>query len=164
MKPVPDPAPVADTPASAGISGAEAGAAPATQPADDAEDSKKPGMVAQLRGLYADGRELVDAEIDFQKARVSAAGRQVRSMAVLAFIGLVLVSCAQIALVVGTMIALIPVLGAWAAMGVTVLGTLVIAVICFWLAAGRIGKVTALFASDDKPAPEDTSKAKGTGA
>lgn len=105
-------------------------------------------MIAQLRGLYDDGRELVDAEIGFQKARIAAVGRQVRTMALLAVVGLVLISCALIALVIGTMIALIPLLGAWGAMGATVLGALLLAGACFWLAAGRIGKIGALFASD----------------
>lgn len=114
-------------------------------------------MIDQLRGLYADGRELIDAEIGFQKARMAAAGRQVRAMAVLAIVGLVLVSCALIALVVGTMIALIPALGAWGAMGATVAGTLLLAIICFWLAAGRVGKVSALFASDPVADPAAAS-------
>ena len=113
-------------------------------------EADKPGLLEQLHGLYADGRELIDAEIDFQKARAGAAGRQVRAMAALAFVGLVLISCALIALVVGTMIALIPYLGAWGAMGATVAGTLVLAVLCFWLAVRRISKIGALFSSDEE--------------
>lgn len=126
-----------------------------------AGEPDKPGMAAQLRGLYADGRELVDAEIGFQKARMAAVGRQVRTMAVLAFVGLVLLSCALIALVVGTMIALIPLIGPWGAMGATVLGSLVLAGLCFWLAAGRIGKVSALFASDADPGDATDTKEVG---
>ncbi|MDM7955628.1 phage holin family protein [Blastomonas sp.] len=126
------------------------------------QDTTKLGMIAQLRGLYADGRELVDAEIGFQKARMAAAGRQIRTMAVLAIVGLVLVSCALIALVVGTMIALIPALGAWGAMGATVAGTLVLAALCFWLAAGRVGKVSALFATE--PTPDATTATSGATA
>jgi uncharacterized membrane protein YqjE len=126
------------------------------------DETAKPGMIAQLRGLYADGRELIDAEIGFQKARMAAAGRQVRAMAVLGIVGLVLVSCALIALVVGTMIALIPVLGAWGAMGATVAATLVLAIMCFWLAAGRIGKISALFA--DEPAAEPAAATGGATA
>lgn len=114
-----------------------------------ADDADKPGMVEQLRGLYADGRELVEAEIGFQKARLAAAGKQVRNMAALAFVGLVLLGCSLIALVVGTMIALIPHLGPWGAMTVTALGSLALAGLSFWLAAGRVGKLTALFASED---------------
>lgn len=113
-------------------------------------ETDKPGLVEQLRDLYSDGRELIDAEIGFQKARAGAAGRQVRAMAALVFVGLVLISCALIALVVGTMIALIPYLGAWGAMGATVLGTLVLAVLCFWLAVRRISKIGALFLSDEE--------------
>lgn len=137
----PQPAPVAGTPAAGG---------PDTQPAA----AEKPGMIEQLRGLYADGRELIDAEIGFQKARISAAGRQVRMMMMLAFVGLVLIGCALIALVVGTMIALIPLLGEWGAMGATVAGSLLLAGLTLWLAARRIGKIGALFASDDEPEAE----------
>jgi hypothetical protein len=141
MTQAPNPAPVAGVdPATAGDSAA-------------GDDQQRPGMVAQLRGLYADGREMIDAEIGFQKARVSAAGRQVRTMALLAVVGIILISCALIALVVGTMIALIPLLGAWGAMGTTVAGSLVLAGLCFWLAAGRVSKVSALFASDPEPEP-----------
>lgn len=119
-------------------------------------------MVAQLRGLYSDGRELIDAEIGFQKARVSAAGRQVRAIAAFAFLGLVLLGCALIALVVGTMIALIPVLGAWGAMGATVAGALLLTGLCFWLAIGRVSKVSALFAA--APDVDATSGPKSTEA
>ena len=112
------------------------------------DDMNRPGMIEQLNGLYQDGRSLVDAEIGFQRARLSAAGRQIRVMAALAFVGLVLLSCALIALTVGTMISLMALLGPWGAMGATVAGSLILAAICFWLAAGRIGRVTALFASD----------------
>jgi len=124
-----------------------------TPPLPEAE-ADKPGLVEQLHGLYADGRALIDAEISFQKARMAAAGRQVRAMAVLVFVGLVLVGCALIALVVGTMIALIPLIGPWAAMAATVLGTLILAGLAFWLAVRRIGKIGALFSSD-----EDETKA-----
>lgn len=125
--------------------------APVTDPELPAEEAPKPGMIAQLRGLYADGRELIDAEIGFQKARIAAVGQQVRAMAILAIVGLVLISCSLIALVVGTMIALIPVLGAWGAMGATVVGALLLAGLCLWAAAGRIGKISALFPSDPEP-------------
>lgn len=122
-------------------------------------DADKPGLVEQLHGLYSDGRELIDAEISFQKARAAAAGRQVRAMAVLVFVGLVLIGCTLIALVVGTMIALIPLIGPWGAMGATVLGTLVLAVLCFWLAVRRIGKIGALFSSDDETSDEPKASA-----
>lgn len=139
---------------------------PGVNPAPPPEaEQAKPGMVAQLRGLYDDGRELVDAEIGFQKARLAAAGRQVRTMAVLGIVGLILVGCALIALVIGTMIALIPPLGAWGAMGATVLGTLVLACLCFWLAAGRVGKIGALFASEpDQPDQPELPDDARTGA
>lgn len=125
-------------------------------------EQPRPGMIAQLRGLYADGREMIDAEIGFQKVRIAAAGRQIRAMALLAIVGLILIGCALIALVVGSMIALIPVLGAWGAMGATVAASLVLAALCFWLAAGRVGRVSALFASD--PLPEPASATGGADA
>jgi len=122
-------------------------------------EADKLGLLEQLHGLYADGRELIDAEISFQKARMAAAGRQVRAMAALVFVGLVLIGCALIALVVGTMIALIPYLGAWGAMGATVLATLILAVLAFWLAVRRIGRVGALFADENAAADETKASA-----
>lgn len=116
----------------------------------------QPGMIEQIKALYQDGRDLIDAEVNFQRARLSAVGKQVRVMALLGFVGLVLLGCVLIALTVGTMIALIPVLGAWGAMGATVVGSLILAALCFWLAFGRIGKVTALFADDTAPATDET--------
>lgn len=128
---------------------APAPAASDRQPPHEAE-ADKPGLVEQLHSLYSDGRELIDAEISFQKARAAAAGRQVRAMAALVFVGLVLIGCALIALVVGTMIALIPLIGEWGAMGVTVLATMVLAGLAFWLAVRRISKIGALFSSDEE--------------
>lgn len=141
-------------PETAPVAGGEAGSA-------DDGGAPKPGMIKQLRGLYVDGRELVDAEIGFQKARAAAAGRQIRAMAVLAIVGLILVGCALMALVIGTMIALIPVLGAWGAMGATVVASLALTALCFWLAAGRVTKVGALFASDPEPEPESLKPGSG---
>lgn len=159
MKTAPDPVSASD----ARPSPAPQGAGEGVQPDDGSnEPAAKPGMIAQLRGLYADGRELVDAEIGYQKARIAAAGRQVRTMALLAVVGLILLSCALIALVVGSMIALVPLLGAWGAMGATVVATVLMAVLCFWLAAGRVGKVSALFANDNTA--EASATASGAAA
>ncbi|WP_373487960.1 phage holin family protein [Blastomonas sp.] len=126
--------------------------AEATQPSGEApaHPADRPGLVEQLRGLYDDSRALIDAELAFQRARVSYAGKQTRTMALLLFIGLTFLGCTLIALTVGTMIALMPLLGPWGAMGATVLGTILLAALCMWLAYRKVGNITAAFASDDE--------------
>ena len=70
--------------------------------------------------LVDDGKDYAQAEFNRQKIRATELGVEFRKIAVLAGVAAVLVLCALIALVVGSLIALAPVIGAWGATALVV--------------------------------------------
>jgi len=130
-------------------------------------------MGEQLRALYADGRALIDAELDFQKKRVARIGRTARAVALLAVAGLMLLGLSAGALVIGALIALIPALGPWGAMTTVVLATFALALLVFGLALAKVNAIGALIRADPEtlaaparpePEPEPVRREKPAGA
>lgn len=95
-------------------------------------------LTEDLRQLAQDARMLAEAEFAFQKTRAAYASSEAKGIALLGLIALVLLFFAVMALVVGAVIALGPVLGPWGAM-VAVTGALVlISAICALSAKARL--------------------------
>lgn len=91
-------------------------------PPDEAEPVT---LSEDLRQLAQDARVLAEAEFAFQKTRAAYASAEAKGIALLGVVALVLLFFAVMALVVGAVIALGPVLGPWGAM-LAVTGTLVL--------------------------------------
>lgn len=112
------------------------------------------GEEARQRHLEDDLRDLVDhgltyarAEVEWQKARVGYATGRVRSIAVLGLAAFLLVFFALVALTVGMVIGLTPLLGAIGAT-LTVFGVLVVvAAICALSARGQWRRMMAALSS-----------------
>jgi len=103
---------------------------------DESEPPASRSLTDGLTALYDDGKTYAEAELNFQKSRASFAGGTLGSgigfvLAALAFLHLAL-----IALVVGLVIALAPVVGIWGAIAIVV-GTLLVGVIVFALIAKK---------------------------
>jgi Flp pilus assembly protein TadB len=120
--------------------------------AEASEAPEAPGLVDDLRQLAADGRTLLEAELAYQKSRAAVAGKAVGSIAGWGALALALVFFALMALVIGLILALTPLLGPWPAMLATVAGLLVAAALSGWLAARR-WKHTAAQLADAGDAP-----------
>lgn len=86
-------------------------------PFDPAERS----LVDDLRELASDGRTLLEAEIAYQKSRAMLAGSTAKSIAGWLALALALVFFSLMALTVGAVLALVPLLGALGATVVVVL-------------------------------------------
>ena len=99
---------------------------------DRATDQPGPSLADDLMALYEDGKTYAQAEVAFQKSRASYTANRLKSAAVLGLGAFGMLHLALIALTVGAVIALIPVVGPWVA---TALVTIVL------IAAG----VTLLF-------------------
>lgn len=87
------------------------------KPADPAVE---PSLLDDLKTLLGDGKNYVEAELAFQKSRAGHTAALARLSAVYLAVALALVHLALIALVVGLVFALSPLVGPWLATGIVV--------------------------------------------
>ncbi len=111
--------------------------------AEDPDPAEAPGLVEELRQLAHDGRTLLEAELVYQKSRAAVAGQAVKSVAGWGALALALAFFALMALVIGLLLALAPLLGPWGAMAAMVAGLLVTAALAGWIAAQRWQRTAA---------------------
>ncbi|PNU06164.1 hypothetical protein [Novosphingobium guangzhouense] len=93
-----------------------------------AEDHENLSLAQDLRRLADEAKAFAQAEITFQKSRAAFVGAETRSIVLLLIVAATLVFFAAMAFVVGTVIALGPVLGLWGAMAAVTLVLLMLAV------------------------------------
>ncbi|MEM6477194.1 MAG: phage holin family protein, partial [Pseudomonadota bacterium] len=111
-------------------------------------------VVDELAALIDDGRTYAEAELAFQKARASIAGRSIGMAIGFAIVAIILLHIAFLALAVGLVIALSPLVTTWGAIAIVV-GGLLFAVGLLGFGAFRKGKLlAALFANADKESEE----------
>lgn len=77
-------------------------------------------LTAEIEGLIAAIKAAFSSEVAFQRARAVLASRIVGRIAALAALALALVFFCLMALVVGLLLALAPLLGTWQALGIVV--------------------------------------------
>lgn len=134
---------------------AEDAAASASTPAP-ARDAKgeEPDAFAALKddvaALVEDARTYAAAEIAFQKTRAGLAGKSAARVALSLLLALVLLNLALIALAVGAVIALAPLVTIWGAIAIVV-GVLLAGVALLLLRAAAEGRtIAALFGDGDE--------------
>ena len=110
-----------------------------------------PSLTEEIAGLIADGKTYAEAEIAYQKARIAFAADRGKSAALLGVFALGLVHLALIALVVGAVIALAPLvtpIGATLIVAGVLLGAAVIALV---MMQGKTREIGEAFQEDDAP-------------
>jgi hypothetical protein len=107
------------------------------------EEARQRHLEDDLRALIGDGLAYAKAEAELQKARARHATGSIKGIALFGVIALVLVFFSLVALTVGLVIALTPLLTAFGATAAVFGGLLVIAAICAWLAASRWARLVA---------------------
>lgn len=118
----------------------------ATRPEETRADQEPLGsLFDDAYALYEDGRTYVEAEVAFQKSRAGYASRETGSGVVFALGALALLHLATIGLVVGLIIALQPMLGAFGATGVVVGVLLLLMAILGLVARSRFKRVSRAF-------------------
>jgi VIT1/CCC1 family predicted Fe2+/Mn2+ transporter len=119
-------------------------------PQQPIEEAEALSLSEDLRLLVEQGKEFARAELDWQKARAKYAGQQAGIVAGVAALAAAFFLFALVALVVGAVIALAPVIGAWLATA-AVAGTLAVVALMLaliaMLKARAMGRLIA-----DKPA------------
>lgn len=106
-------------------------------------------LVEDLRQLAGSARDFAKAEIAYQQSRAKVVGGSAGGIAARAAVALVLVFFAAMALVVGAVIALTPVLTAWGATGVVVAVLVIGAVVCALSARAGWRRLTALVSTEE---------------
>ena len=99
-----------------------------------------------VHALIADAKALAKAELALQKLRAAVAGKLAGRIAVMGVAALALAHFALMALVLGLILALAPLLTAWGAMGAVVGGLLLFTVICALVALAAWRRLRALIA------------------
>ena len=108
---------------------------PLTKP--DPSNAQARSLVDDLRALIDDGRTFVEAELAYQSSRARFAGKGIKSIALFGVLGAALAFFALMALIVGAVIALVPVLSAWGATAAVCGACLLLTAVCFAIASSR---------------------------
>lgn len=116
----------------------------------EADEAADRSLVDDVRRLAEDGRAYVEAELEYQKARIALAGKGARGVAAWGALALALVFFALMALVVGLLLALSELIGGWAATLVVTLGLLVAAALAARTAKQRWDRAGAGLLTKDK--------------
>ena len=106
-----------------------------------AEDYEHLSLAQDLRQLADEAKALAQAELAFQKSRAAYVGAETRTIVILLVVAAVLVFFAAMAFVVGTVIALGPLLGLWGAMASVTLVLLALAAFGAWSARSRLRRM-----------------------
>lgn len=136
-------------------------------PGETAPPPPKASDVAEERSLFDDvrdivddGRTLIEAELAYQSARVAYGWERGAGITVLLMISLAATFFALIALVIGLLLALAPLLTIWGALGVVSALLLITAFVTFRLAISRFRALRAKLISGPQlpPARERVTK------
>ncbi len=106
------------------------------------------GVVDDLSNLIDDGISYAQAEIAFQKTRAALAGKSAGFAALYVVVALFLLHIALLALAVGLVIALEPLVTIWGAIAIVVGGLLLLTAWLGLKARGRAQRISALFSGN----------------
>lgn len=117
---------------------------------DDEAEALDDGLLGDIATLIDDGRTYAEAEIAFQKSRAGFVARTLGVATGLAVLAVILLHIAFLALAVGLVIALTPVVTVWGAIAIVVGGMLALVGLLIWMAVGRGKRIGALFAAAEE--------------
>lgn len=115
----------------------ETSAPPMAETASSVTDPGLGGLFADVRRLVDDGKNLAQAELAYQSSRVAVAGGAARSIAFYGIVAAVMGAFSLVALTVGLLFALVPLVTAWGATAIVAGGLALAGLICARLASRR---------------------------
>ena len=111
----------------------------------------EPSLADDVRALVDDGKTYLEAELQFQKSRAALAVGRGKSGAIYGVAAAAIAHLALIALVVGLLFSLAPVIGPWGATGIVVGVLLILSAVLALMARSRFARLSAVFADPAKP-------------
>lgn len=106
-------------------------------------------LLGGARALLEDGQTLLAAEIEFQKVRAGFVLGRAKGILALVALALALLYFALMALVVGLLLALAPLIGPWGSLAAVVVGLLTATGLCVLGAVRRVKAVTRAIKGGD---------------
>lgn len=116
---------------------------------EEEEAAKERSLVEDLRLLTDDAKALARAEYAYQKSRAFHAGQELKRAVIFTALAVACVIVALMALTMGAVLALTPVLGAWGATGAVVLTLLGAAGLFGWIASKRLSRTAATLEGEE---------------
>lgn len=114
-----------------------------------AENSGLGSLAGDLRELADNAQTLVEAELAYQSARAAYAWNRGSGIAIWLIVAATAGFFAVVALVVGLLLALIPLVGVWGSLGIVAASLTLLAVFALLRASGKFKRMrTVLLASD----------------
>ena len=117
------------------------GPSPGDTAAAFAENSGLGSLAGDLRELADDAQTLVEAELAYQSARAAYAWNRGQGIAIWLIIAVAAGFFAMVALVVGLLLALIPVVGVWGSLGIVAVGLALLAAFSLRRASGKFKRM-----------------------
>lgn len=132
------------------------GKTPASKTPDSPSDRS---LVDDVRQLVDDGKTYVEAELAYQSTRAQFVAKNASKAAIMGLGGAVFVLIALIALSVGVLIGLIPLVGIWLSTAIVTGFWVLVAAILFLRMRSKFREISdAMKAPDKQPEPEEVSE------
>ena len=112
---------------------------------DRAANQPGPSLTDDLMALYEDGKTYAQAEVAFQKSRAGYTANRLKSAVVLGLGAFGMLHLALIALTVGAVIALIPVVGPWVATAIVTVVLIAAGVMLLFFLKSKIDDIRDAF-------------------
>lgn len=116
---------------------------------DSVSDDDTPSLVADVEALIEDGKTYLQAELTYQKSRAGFAADRLKWTAIYGAAAFGLLHLALIALTVGLVIALVPLVGPWIATAIVVAVLLLGAFVFVQKLRGKLRDIGDVF--EDQP-------------
>lgn len=116
---------------------------------DNEENLRREGSLTDdLVALFEDGKTYAQAEMAFQKSRAGYTANQLKGAAVFGLGAFGVLHLALIALTVGLVIALTPLVGPWLATAIVTVALIVLGLIMLKMLKGKIDAIRSAFSGD----------------
>lgn len=116
--------------------------------ADQGEPNYGPSLIDDVMALMEDGKTYAEAEITYQKSRAAFTANRLKGAVVFGLGAFGVLHLALIAFAVGLVIALVPLVGPWAATAIVTLALVLLGIVLLRLLKGRIDDIRSAFSED----------------
>ena len=112
---------------------------------DEEPGAAGPSLTDDLLALFEDGKTYAEAEVAYQKSRAGFAANRLKGAIAVGLGAFGVLHLALIALTVGLVIALVPLVGPWAATAIVTAALVIAGVVLLRLLKGRIDDIRDAF-------------------
>ena len=118
------------------------------EPEEEGADSPGPSLVDDVLALLDDGKTYAEAEMAFQKSRAGFAANRIKGVVAYGLGAFGVLHLALIAMTVGLVIALAPLVGPWIATAIVTLALVALGILFLNLLKKRIDEIRDAFSED----------------